>query len=195
MSTEAVPNETENGLRTYRIVYRTASRETVTERHCDRQSRQLPNDDYRIAFNGGRRNLGLGSHLPKAPTGMFTKRLTDMIAERPYWRPTSLLGRCWRNIKITTDGHRVRATGCKRWSEKSRVAHRAMHEGRESANALEYICGMNDHFTRRLQDRYEVMYDWPSPTAIIPKQLRKQQQWSQMGRACGVHEELGELEC
>ena len=94
MSTEAVPNETENGLRTYRIVYRTASRETVTERHCDRQSRQLPNDDYRIAFNGGRRNLGLGSHLPKAPTGMFTKRLTDMIAERPYWRPTSLLGRC-----------------------------------------------------------------------------------------------------
>ena len=33
MSTEAVPNETENDLRTYQIVYRTASRETVTEWH------------------------------------------------------------------------------------------------------------------------------------------------------------------
>jgi hypothetical protein len=41
MTTEAVPNETENDLRTYQIVYRTASREshrtasrdTVTEWH------------------------------------------------------------------------------------------------------------------------------------------------------------------
>jgi len=33
MATEAVPNETENDLRTYEIVYRTASRETVTEYH------------------------------------------------------------------------------------------------------------------------------------------------------------------
>jgi len=45
MSTEAVPNETENDLRTYQIVYRTApraihrnaSREIVTERHHERQ--------------------------------------------------------------------------------------------------------------------------------------------------------------
>jgi hypothetical protein len=33
MSTEAVPNETENDLRKDQIVYRTASRDTVTERH------------------------------------------------------------------------------------------------------------------------------------------------------------------
>jgi len=33
MSTEAVPNETENDLRTYQTVYRTASQETVTEWH------------------------------------------------------------------------------------------------------------------------------------------------------------------
>jgi len=73
MSTEAVPNETENDLRTYRIVYRTAWRETVTEWRRDRQSRQLPKDDYRIALNGGRRNLVLsGAPLPKAPTRMFT---------------------------------------------------------------------------------------------------------------------------
>jgi len=79
-ATEAVPNETENDLRTYRIVYRTAreshrtaSRETVTEWRRDRQSRQLPKDDYRIALNGGRRNLVLsGAPLPKAPTRMFT---------------------------------------------------------------------------------------------------------------------------
>jgi len=63
MATEAVPNETESNLRTYQIVYRTASRETVTEWHRDRQSRQLPKDDYRIALNGGRRNLGLSGAL------------------------------------------------------------------------------------------------------------------------------------
>jgi len=38
MSTEAVPNETENDLRTYQIVYRTALRATVTEWHRKRQS-------------------------------------------------------------------------------------------------------------------------------------------------------------
>jgi len=35
MATEAVPNETENDLSTYQIVYRTASWETVTECHCE----------------------------------------------------------------------------------------------------------------------------------------------------------------
>ena len=38
MSTEAGPNETENDLRTYRIVYQTASQATVTKRHRKRQS-------------------------------------------------------------------------------------------------------------------------------------------------------------
>jgi len=38
MSTKAVPNETENNLRTYHIVYLMASRETVTEQHHERQS-------------------------------------------------------------------------------------------------------------------------------------------------------------
>jgi hypothetical protein len=45
MSTEALPNETENDLRTYQTVYRTASRETVTECHHERQLRQQPRDD------------------------------------------------------------------------------------------------------------------------------------------------------
>jgi hypothetical protein len=63
VSTEAVLNETENDLRTYQIVYRTASQETVTEWHHERQLRQLPKDDYRIALNGGRRNLGLSGAL------------------------------------------------------------------------------------------------------------------------------------
>ena len=68
MSTEAVPNETENDLRTYQIVYRTASQETVTEWHHERHLRQLPKDDYRIAWNGGRRNLGLSGALPTEGT-------------------------------------------------------------------------------------------------------------------------------
>jgi len=63
MATEAVPNETEIDLRTYKIDHRTASRGTVTECHCDRQCRQLPKDDYRIAFNGGHSNLGLSGAL------------------------------------------------------------------------------------------------------------------------------------
>jgi len=33
LSTDGVPNETKNDLRTYQIVYQTASRETVTEWH------------------------------------------------------------------------------------------------------------------------------------------------------------------
>jgi hypothetical protein len=45
MSTKAVPNETENHLRTYQIVYQTASQETVTEWHHERQLRQLPIED------------------------------------------------------------------------------------------------------------------------------------------------------
>jgi len=46
MSTEAVPNETENDLQTYQIVYRTASQETLTEWHHERPLRQIPRDDY-----------------------------------------------------------------------------------------------------------------------------------------------------
>jgi len=53
MSAEAVPNETENDLGTYQIVYQPALRETVTKRHRERQSpngimrqlRQLLRDD------------------------------------------------------------------------------------------------------------------------------------------------------
>jgi len=56
MSTEAVPNETENDLQTCHIVYRTALPETVTE-GIMRQTRQLPTDDYQIALHGGCRNL------------------------------------------------------------------------------------------------------------------------------------------
>jgi len=63
MSTEAVPNETENDLRTYQIVNRTAMRETVTKWPHERQLRQLPKDDYRSDLNAGRRNLGLSGAL------------------------------------------------------------------------------------------------------------------------------------
>jgi len=128
MFAKEVPNETENDLRTYQIVYRTALRETVTEWRRDRQSRQLPKDDHRIVLNGGRRNLVLlglnmriiGSPLPKAPTGMFTKRLTELDAERPYRRPLSLLSGCQRGINTATDeyGDVVRVTGCKRYQDR-----------------------------------------------------------------------------
>jgi len=79
MSTEAVPNENENDLRTYQIVYRTASRATVTERYRERQSpnaivrqsKQLPQDDYRIDLNGGSRNLVLSGALPTEGTDLY----------------------------------------------------------------------------------------------------------------------------
>jgi len=60
---------------------------------------------------------------------MITKRLPERNAERPYWRPISLLGRGWRRMNITTDGHHVRATGCSRCSDISRLPDRAIHEG------------------------------------------------------------------
>ena len=88
MSTEAFLNETENDLRTYQIVYQTASRETVTEWHHERQLRQLlRDDDSKLGLN----NRMIGSPLQKAPTGMFTKGLTEMNAECLYWRPLPCL--------------------------------------------------------------------------------------------------------
>ena len=49
-----------------------------------------------------------------------------------------------------------------------------MHEDLEStrlgrAQTCLNIHGMNDHFMRSLGDRYEVIYDGPSPTAMIPR--------------------------
>jgi len=145
------PNNRPNGIAS--DSHRTASWKTVTEWHHETRL------NMRI----------IGSPLPKAPTGMFTKRLTELDVKRPYWRAIRLLGRCWRSLNTTTDVHHVRATGCKRWCHISRTAYKAMHEGLESANAFENICGMNDHFMRSLQDRYDVIYDWPSPTAMIPR--------------------------
>ena len=50
MSTKAVPNETENDLWTYQIVYRMASRATVTEWHRKRQSPNgIARDSHRMA--------------------------------------------------------------------------------------------------------------------------------------------------
>ena len=65
---------------------------------------------------------------------------------------------------ITANGHCVRATGCKRWSQISRLAYKALHEDLEStriwrAEAHLNIYGMNDHLMRSLRDRYEVIYD------------------------------------
>ena len=62
-------------------------------------------------------------------------------------------------MNITTDGHCVRATGCKRGYQILRLAYKAVHKGRESGNILEYVCSMNDHFMKCLRDRYEVIYD------------------------------------
>jgi len=145
------------------MVYRMASLETVAKCHNERPLRQLPREDdwaYRAGSRSKDSILGLnkriiGSPLLMAPTGMFTKRLTEMNAERPYWRPISLLGQCWRRRNITTDGHHVRATGCKRGCQISRLAYKAMYEGRESANTPEFICGMNVHFMWSLRDRCE----------------------------------------
>jgi hypothetical protein len=62
-------------------------------------------------------------------------------------------------MNITTNGHPVRATGCKRGYQIAGLAYRAMHEGPESASTLAYVWGMNDHFMRIFRDRYEVRYD------------------------------------
>jgi hypothetical protein len=43
-----------------------------------------------------------------------------------------------------------------------------MHKDQERTNGPEYVCGMNNQFVRHLQDRYEVIYDWPSPMGMIP---------------------------
>jgi len=51
----------------------------------------------------------------------------------------------------------------------SRLADQAMHEGLESASTLLYIFGTNDHVMGSLRHRYEVIYDWPLPTAVIPR--------------------------
>jgi len=42
-------------------------------------------------------------------------------------------------MNITADLHHVRATGCKRECQISRLAYQAMHKGLESANVLENI--------------------------------------------------------
>jgi len=98
---------------------------------------------------------------------MLSKWLPGLDIQSLFWRPLRLLARCWRTINITTDGHYARATDCMRWCLILRLGHRAVHEGLESINTTEYICGMNDHFMRNLRDRYEVIYDSPSPMAII----------------------------
>ena len=106
-----------------------------------RQSRQLPKDDYRIALNGGRRNLVLSEALPTEGTEWDVYqtayrdecRTTILEAYKPAWRMR------------------------KEHEYSYRQADQAMHEGLESASALAYICGMNDHFMRSLQDRYDVI--------------------------------------
>jgi len=73
-----------------------------TERHPERQSpnaivrqsRQLPKDDYRIALNGGRRNLLLLGALPTEATDgdvyqtAYRKecRTTTLEDYKPAWR-------------------------------------------------------------------------------------------------------------
>jgi len=97
-----------------------------------------------------------------------------MHAEQLHWSTISLLGRSWRSIEITTNRHHVRATGRKRWCHWSRLAYKAIHEDLEStrfwrAQAHLNIYGINDHSMRSFRDRYEVIYGWPSPTAMIPR--------------------------
>jgi len=42
-------------------------------------------------------------YLPKAPSDMSTKLLTEMNTEWPYYMPRGLLGRCWRSMNMATD--------------------------------------------------------------------------------------------
>jgi len=161
--------------------------ETVTEWHHKRHSPNgITRDSHRMAswekvetttkrlfpdyLEWVRGNLDyLEPYLRKAPTGMVTERLTEMDVEWPYWWAVSLLGRFCRRMNISTDGHRVRATRYKGWSQ--------IHQGwltklctraRKSANAPEYMYGVNVQFMRSLWDRYRVIHAWPSPAAMIP---------------------------
>jgi len=56
----------------------------------------------------------------------------------------------WPRMNITTNGTEL-----------------CMRLGRAQTRLNLY--GMNDHFMRSLRDRYEVIYDWPTPTAMIPR--------------------------
>jgi len=71
----------------------------------------------------------IGSSQPKALTGRFRKCHTEIYAQRPYCRPMILHGQCCRRMNITTEGYRLRATGCERWAESSRPADQAQHKG------------------------------------------------------------------
>jgi len=65
--------------------------------------------------------------------------------------PINLLGRRRRRMNITTDGHRVRATGCMSGYQISRLTYKAMHRARESVNTLAYIyyeCPFHEKLTR-----------------------------------------------
>ena len=55
----------------------------------------------------------------------------------------------------------------------SRLAHKAMNKDLGSTRiwrpqTRSNIYGMNNYFRRSLRDRYKVIYDLPSPTAMIP---------------------------
>ena len=110
----------------------------------------------------------IGSPLPKAPTGMFTKRLTELNVERPYWRPISLLGRCWRSLNITTGVHRVRPPAATEDIRYRGWCTKLCTRVRRAETRLN-IHGINDHLMRSLRDRYEVIYGCPSPMDMIPR--------------------------
>jgi hypothetical protein len=116
--------------------------------------------DSKLAFN----KRIIGSPLPKAPAEMFTKRLTELDVEQPNLMVISLLCRCGRSMMVTTDMHRVRATGCKRYQGWPTKLCMRVWRAQMPLN----IHGMNDHLMRTLRDRYEVISDWPSPTDMRP---------------------------
>jgi len=165
VSNEAVSNKTENDLWTYWMVYWTALWETVGTT-IERWWLSIPTKIMAECLN-----IGIGCEDYREPS----TEGTDWNEYRTgcgttILRAISLLGRSWRKMNITTDRHRVRATGCKGWFHIHRDWPTKLYtRARESATVPEYIYGMNDHFMRSFRDRYRVVYDPPSPTAMIPR--------------------------
>jgi hypothetical protein len=66
------------------MVYRMASRETVTEWHHETVETTTKRSSPDCLERRAQELRINGSPLPKAPTGMFTKWLAELDVERPY---------------------------------------------------------------------------------------------------------------
>jgi len=90
-------------------------------------------------------------------------RTTILEAYKPAWLMLT-------EYKITTDGYRASATGCKDDLRYIKTGRPSYARGRRRAQTYLHLYGKNDSFMRSLWDRYEVVYGWPSPTAMIQRE-------------------------